>query len=211
MSRPILTKKSIIYFVVAFVALSVIAGYYLGYGRIARKVSNELRGVALDWSDREKAYPDINIAELSATQKQIVALTKQEFLAQPSGTKFSEGVDENWCADFVSWIMKESGKPLSNPNSGSWRIPGTYTLQEYYMAEDRFRAADSGYTPTLGDVAIYRGSPVFGDHTNIVLSSDDGTLTTVGGNEGDRVRIYKNTKKDYQGLIGYGVLEDKSE
>lgn len=167
-----------------------------------------MRGQLLDMSDREKSYPRIDTADLSDTQKKIATLTKQEYLAQSSGTKFSEGIDEAWCADFVSWIMKESGQPLANPNSGSWRIPGTFTLYDYYIAADRFEAVDSGYEPKLGDVAIYRGSPVFGDHTNIVLANENGVLTTVGGNEGDRIRIYINTEKKYTGLLGYGVLEE---
>lgn len=68
---------------------------------------------------------------------------------------------EPWCADFVSWVYKEAGHPLKNPNSGSWRIPGTYTLREYYEAQGAFRPADSGYEPQLGDVAIYEDSPGF--------------------------------------------------
>lgn len=204
-------KKYIALFAFGILAVGAVAGYVVGYDRIAYKLSSLVRAQALDWSDREKAYPEIATAELSATQKQIVALTKAEFLAQPPGTKFSEDVSEPWCADFVSWVMKEVGQPLSNPNSGSWRIPGTFTLHDYYVAAGRFKAADSGYQPNLGDVAIYRGSPVFGDHTNIVLSSENGVLTTVGGNEGDRIRIYKNAKQEYRGLLGYGVLEESDE
>lgn len=186
-------------------------GYYIGYERVGYKARSIVRGQLLDMSDREKSFPKIDTAGLSDTQQKIIALAKQEYLAQPKGTKFSEGIDEAWCADFVSWIMKEAGQPLENPNSGSWRIPGTFTLHDYYVTEGRFKPADSGYEPKLGDVAIYRSSPVFGDHTNIVLARNNGVLTTVGGNEGDRIRVYVNTQKEYNGLLGYGVAEDENE
>ena len=54
-------------------------------------------------------------------------------------------------------------------------------------------------------MAIYRNSPVFGDHTNIVLKNDNGVLTTGGGNEANRIRVFVNRDKQYDGLLGYGV------
>lgn len=154
-----------------------------------------------------EAFPGIDAAGLSQTQSDIVELTKREFEAQPPSTKYSEGVTEPWCADFVSWIYKEAGHPLKNPTSGSWRIPGTYTLREYYESQGDFRPAESGYEPQLGDVAIYEDSPVFGDHTNIVLSVKNEVITTVGGNENGVIRVYENTERNYEGLLGYGVMD----
>jgi hypothetical protein len=193
-----------------FVVAGVIAGHYIGYDRIARKLGIGSEAAVVEWRAGEEDFPTIDTAGFTATQQQLLVLTQQEFLAQPAGTRYSEGASEAWCANFVSWVMKEAGEPLENPHSGSWRIPGTFTLKEYYESQDRFRSIDSGYEPKLGDVAVYRRSPVFGDHANIVLISDGGVLTTVGGNEGDRVRIYKNTEKNYQGLLGYGVLHGQT-
>lgn len=155
----------------------------------------------------EASFPDVDTVQLSTVRQKVIATARQEHAAQPTATKYSEGVQEAWCADFVSWVMREAGAPLKNPNSGSWRIPGTYTLKDYYESVGKFRSADSGYTPQPGDIAIYRGSPKFGDHTNIVLSIDDGILTTVGGNENGKIRVYKNVDKNYTGLLGYGVTE----
>lgn len=94
--------------------------------------------------------------------------------------------------------------------SAYWRlrIPGTFTLREYYEANGRFKPANSGYQPLPGDAAIYRNSPVFGDHANIVLKNDNGVLTTVGGNEANRIRVFVNHNKQYDGLLGYGVPTD---
>lgn len=157
------------------------------------------------------AFPSIDTTGLSQTQSDIVELTKTEFEAQPPGTKYSEGITEPWCADFVSWIYKEAGHPLKNPNSGSWRIPGTYTLREYYEARGDFRPVDSGYEPQLGDVAIYEDSPVFGDHTNIVLTVNNEVITSIGGNENGVIRVYENTERNYEGLLGYGVMNSSAD
>ncbi len=169
-----------------------------------RRVEGGFTAITVDRSHGEEVFPEIPTT-ISPLRQKILGLARQEFEARSPGTKFSEGVVEPWCADFVSWILREAGQPLKNPHSGSWRIPGTFTLREYYESVGRFRAAGSGYTPQPGDVAIYRESPVFGDHTNIVISYDDGVITTVGGNEMNRIRVFVSRDKNYQGLLGYGV------
>ncbi|GEE01665.1 hypothetical protein nbrc107696_21110 [Gordonia spumicola] len=160
------------------------------------------------WLDsRNRDYPSIDTARLTPLQARIVDVTRAEFGAQPPGTKYSEGVDEQWCADFVSWVMRASGRRFSNPNSGSWRIPGVYTLTEYFQSIDEFEAAGSGYTPKLGDVMLYDHDSPFRQHTNIVLTVDaDRVVTTVGGNEwGGHVKISRFDLDD-RGLVGIGVL-----
>ena len=176
--------------------------------KIANKLSSFINSVRLDRSPGESAFPDIDTANLSPTRQKIISLAKTEFKAQSAGAKFSQGAEEAWCANFVSWIMHQAGAPLKNPHTGGWRIPGTFILREYYEATGRFKSANSGYQPLPGDVAIYRNSPVFGDHTNIVLKNDNGALTTVGGNEANRIRVFINHDKRYDGLLGYGVPTD---
>ena len=173
--------------------------------KIADKLSSLINSTRLDRSSGEAAFPNIDMANLSPTRQKIISLAKTEFKAQSAGAKFSQGAKEAWCANFVSWIMHQAGAPLKNPHTGGWRIPGTFTLREYYEATGRFKPANSDYQPLPGDVAIYRNSPVFGDHTNIVLKNDNGVLTTVGGNEMNRIRVFTNRDKQYDGLLGYGV------
>ena len=173
--------------------------------KIADKLLSPANSVRLDRSRGEATFPDVATANLSPTRQKIINLAKTEFEAQSAGTKFSKGAEEPWCANFVSYIMNQAGAPLKNPHTGGWRIPGTFTLREYYEANGRFKPANSGYQPLPGDVAIYRNSPVFGDHTNIVLKNDNGVLTTVGGNEANRIRVFVNRDKQYDGLLGYGV------
>ena len=176
--------------------------------KIADKLLSPANSVRLDRSRGEATFPDIATTNLSPTRQKIISLAKTEFKAQPAGAKFSQGAEEAWYANFVSWIMYQAGAPLKNPHTGGWRIPGTFTLREYYEANGRFKPANSGYQPLPGDAAIYRNSPVFGDHTNIVLKNDNGVLTTVGGNEANRIRVFVNHDKQYDGLLGYGVPTD---
>ena len=173
--------------------------------KIADKPSSLINSVHLDRSPGEAAFPDIDTASLSPTRQKIISLAKTEFKTQSAGAKFSQGAKEAWCANFVSYIMNQAGAPLKNSHTGGWRIPGTFTLREYYEATGRFKSDNSDYQPLPGDAAIYRNSPVFGDHTNIVLKNDNGALTTVGGNEANRIRVFVNNDKQYDGLLGYGV------
>jgi hypothetical protein len=151
-------------------------------------------------------FPDIDSTSLTEEQGRILSLLEQEYDLQPSGTKYSEGVEEAWCADFVSWIYNEADIPLENPYSGSWRIPGTYTLREYYDSKEKFKAADSGYTPKVGDIMFYDNPSPFGQHTNFVIANEDGVITTVGGNEPGGIRVVKHTTPDTVGFLGYGEL-----
>ena len=196
-------KSCIIFSVIALLLIVPIA--VITQPKIADKLSSLVNSVRLDRSPGESAFPDIDTANLSPTRQKIISLAKTEFKAQSAGAKFSQGAEEAWCANFVSWIMHQAGASLKNPHTGGWRIPGTFTLHEYYETTGRFKSANSGYQPLPGDVAIYRNSPVFGDHTNIVLKNDNGALTTVGGNEANRIRVFVNHDKRYDGLLGYGV------
>jgi hypothetical protein len=191
--------------ILSVIALLLIVIAVITQPKIADKLSSLINSTRLDRSPGEAVFPDIDTANLSPTRQKIISLAKTEFKAQSAGTKFIQGAEEAWCANFVSWVMYQAGAPLKNPHTGGWRIPGTFTLHEYYEAASRFKPANSGYQPLPGDVAIYRNSLVFGDHTNIVLKNDNGVLTTVGGNEMNRIRVFTNRDKQYDGLLGYGV------
>ena len=113
--------------------------------KIANKLSSFINSVRLDrWSPGESDFPDIDTANLSPTRQKIISLAKTEFKAQSAGAKFSQGAEEAWCANFVSWIIHQAGTPLKNPHTGGWRIPGTFTLRKYYEATGRFKSANSG-------------------------------------------------------------------
>ncbi|WP_032403967.1 CHAP domain-containing protein [Rhodococcoides fascians] len=152
-----------------------------------------------------EAFPEVNTGELTADQARVVELLRTEHEQQRPGTFYAEGVDEAWCADFVSWIMKEADMPLSNPNSGSWRIPGVYTLQEYYQEQGRFEAV-GGYTPSVGDVVLYDNSSWIGQHTNVIVAVDGDEAITVGGNEAGKIRVHTLHYGSDSGVVGFGRL-----
>ncbi|MEU5405769.1 CHAP domain-containing protein [Nocardia asteroides] len=154
-----------------------------------------------DWGEQ---FPALDSEHLDEQQIALVDVLRQEFEHPGDGKKYAEGVEEAWCADFVSWTMRAAGRPLANPNSGSWRIPGVYTLQEYYQSVGRFTPGSVGYRPRMGDVVLYGPSSPLGQHTNIVLKADGDTITTIGGNEMGSVRVRTITPADTPDLVGYG-------
>ncbi|WP_037202990.1 MULTISPECIES: CHAP domain-containing protein [Rhodococcus] len=158
----------------------------------------------LPWDTAE--FPAVDTSALSPQQARIVGLLEAEHDRQRPGTFYAEGVEEPWCADFVSWIMREAGLPLANPNSGHWRIPGVYTLQEYYESQSRFEEVGGGYRPTVGDVVLYDNSSWVGQHTNVVVAVDGDTATTVGGNEFGRIRVHTVDWTSDSAVVGFGRL-----
>lgn len=162
--------------------------------------NNALAGDTLD------SFPTVDHTPLTESQSALVAALEQEWKSGDSGTKYAEGIEESWCADFVSWNMNKIGLPYSNPNSGSWRIPGVYTLQEYYESVGAFVAFDEVYEPKVGDTILYDGSSPFGQHVNIVLRNDAGVVTTVGGNENNGVMLHRFDPADIDGVVGFGAF-----
>ncbi|MGB6072590.1 MAG: CHAP domain-containing protein [Rhodococcus sp. (in: high G+C Gram-positive bacteria)] len=153
-----------------------------------------------------EAFPEVNAGELTTDQARVVELLRTEHELQRPGTFYAEGIDEAWCADFVSWIMKEAGLPLSNPNSGSWRIPGVYTLQEYYQEQGRYEAVGD-YTPSVGDVVLYDNTSWDGQHTNVIVAVEGDEAITVGGNEAGKVRVHTLHYASDSGVVGFGRLQ----
>lgn len=197
-------KRRIIIVSAIIVALLVIGGGVL-FARSRFNIVPEL--VASHTSSMKVvSFPEIATDQLSPQQQKVVEILKQEYKAQPAGTKYSQGNNEPWCADFVSWVFNQAGVPLENPNNGYWRIPGTYTLREYYQSQNRFKAADSGYNPKVGDIMLYDNPSPFGQHTNIVIKNANGIVTTIGGNEPGGIRIVQHEAKEAAGFIGYGVF-----
>ena len=155
-------------------------------------------------AERSGNIPDYSA--LSKTRRDILAVVEQEFNKPGDMLRYSDGVKEPWCADFVSWIYLDADHPFENPNSGSWRIPGTHTLQEYFKKNDRWHVYDSEL-PQPGDVVIYRHG-IFGEHTNIVVATDYDEILTVGGNENGKIMMHRISYSDTRyGIIGYGIAD----
>ena len=205
-------RNILIVTIVALVGTGLILAVVMNQRMVRRKVESVVAHIG---GIEHAAFPVIDESSLSDTQKKIINISRQEYDKKPMSyddnvLKYSNGVVEPWCADYVSWVMREAGRPFVNPNSGGWRIPGVLTLREYYKATNRFKDARE-YTPKTGDVAIYVNTTSFNtsrQHTSIVLKVDGDKVTTIGGNERGRLRVTTQTLTyGTKGLVGYGTLQ----
>lgn len=161
-------------------------------------------------------FPVIEATGFSDTQKRVLALVQQEYRKNPTGydktvMKYTEGFEESWCGDFISWVFNQAGSPFVHPETKYWRIPGVQTLIAYYRQEGSYHEIGDGYIPQMGDVAFYLGETPDGgssEHVAMVLEVRGDEVVTIGGNEGDdgvlRVRYDKLTAGT-KGLVAIGA------
>lgn len=154
---------------------------------------------------KPRVFPAVSTTGLDPSRVRIIENLRQEFADNRPGTAFSEGVEEPWCADFVSTVLRDSGLPLRNPNSGTWRIPGVYTLTEYFQKAGKLESA-TAYRPVPGDVVLYAPEhPKMRQHTNFVVAVSGDEVTTVGGNQEGGISAWTYRLGETFGLVGYGV------
>jgi hypothetical protein len=80
-------------------------------------------------------------------------------------TSYTDGTpSEEWCADFVSYVYKESGYPFTNGSADGWDEDDANQIQ--YMGFTVHQAGD-GYAPKPGDVAFFNYP---GGHVEVVVS-----------------------------------------
>lgn len=92
------------------------------------------------------------------------------------------GLNDEWCAMFVCYVCNQAGVATSI-------VPKTASVQALYdfaRNNRRFKAKNSGYIPKSGDIMIQKSNGA--SHTGIVISSSDGTFTTIEGNSGNAVK-----------------------
>lgn len=150
-----------------------------------------------------QTFPATDTSGLSPVRARIVDVVHAEYDRNAPGTVYSDGVDESWCADFVSTVMRKADVPFDNPNSGSWRIPGVATLTDYLHSSGRWRAAS--HLPEPGDIVLYDAPSHFRQHTNIVVATDGTAVTTVGGAEAQGITVAHFDLRTVEGVQGYGV------
>ena len=90
------------------------------------------------------------------------------------------GMDDNWCAMFVSYCADQCGfldKGIM-PKTASVAVS-----KQWYIDKEEYHSADSGYIPKAGDVIIFGNGM---SHTGIVTDYDEETktITTIEGNTG---------------------------
>lgn len=130
------------------------------------------------------AKPTSTLATCSGSSRDlIVCYAEKEWVRWHSGTvshsdllnKYTDGeAYEAWCADFVSYIYKEAGRPFTQAYD-SWDENDANNIQNYGFT---LHQASSGYVPKPGDVAYF---DYVGGHVEIVISGGK-TPTFIYGN-----------------------------
>lgn len=141
-------------------------------------------------------------AILQIAQQELAAGANE---ADGSYHKYTMGRSEAWCADFVSWVLKEAGVPFTGGNEG-WNIPSVNGVQQFLQANNEWHPKGQGYEPQPGDIVVYNeGRDPYKSHVNFVLSVDGGgKFTTIGGNEGNKVSKNSHSSFDADYITGYG-------
>ena len=142
----------------------------------------------------------------------IVEVAKRELAAHgnqcPTGSecmlRYSDGANEAWCADFVSWVLKEAGSPYTGGTSGGWRQPGVSGSRAWFEKNGEFHLK-AGYTPKPGDIQINQeGDPTYPDHVAIVVAVNGNMATIIGGNDGSNLKQSEQAI-DAPWVTGYGT------
>lgn len=146
------------------------------------------------------------------TATKIVTIAMQELAAGASEAnggylKYTDGRNENWCADFASWVLNQAGVPFTGGQSGGWRIAAVDGVQAWFQQQGKFRAARAGYIPKPGDIAIFnQGLSPYPSHVAIVISVSGTSMTVIGGNQSNKITqvVHKNIDASY--VSGYGAV-----
>ena len=119
--------------------------------------------------------------------------------------KYTDGISEPWCADFLSWVFKESGKPFTGGASGGWRIAAAAGVMDWFKANgtwiDNTAANRQSGPPKPGDVIYYNHG-----HANMVVSLTGTSVKTVGGNQSNMVSSYDKDLADPD-IAGWGRMK----
>ena len=94
------------------------------------------------------------------------------------------GLQDMWCAMFVSWCANTAGIPSSVVPYHSFTVSGLNTFQSRGRAYSRAQVAAGTYTPQKGDIIYFKSSrnsnPT--NHVGIVTSYVGSTVYTIEGN-----------------------------
>lgn len=151
----------------------------------------------------------------------IVAVAMQEVEDSDNnigGGKYKQwyGMNDNWCAMFVSWCADQCGYIEEGIMP---RTASVAAMKKWYMDKNLYHTQESGYEPKPGDIIIFGNGK---SHTGIVIAYDEDAkeLTTIEGNtgtshtdpyhKGSRVKR-KSYPLNYAYIAGYGTPEYPAE
>lgn len=120
-------------------------------------------------------------------------------------TNYTDGTPyEEWCADFISYVYKESGHAFTNGSADGWDENDSNQIQNMGFT---MHPVGSGYVPRAGDVAFFNYP---GGHVEIVVSGgakptfiygDSATVDPTTGN--GQMKANTITSDDQMGQVVY--------
>lgn len=129
---------------------------------------------------------------------------------------YTQGVNKQWCAMFVSWIFNEAETPLSRSKE-NWRISKARNIASYLESNGNWHSKEEiiskDLNPKVGDVMVFYRGNFEGNlgHADIVVEvneSKPGYASLIGGNLDDKVTLRKDFYyKDHFGLLGFGNID----
>ena len=130
--------------------------------------------------------------------------------APPWGLRHYVWRGEQWCTDFVSWVYRAAGIPLTGGSHGGWMIGNNLALREWFRRHDLWVDHESrawaSFEPRPGDYVRFHTQSGVG-HSGIVRRAEGDTLYTVEGNVGNRVRLRRfRSFRDDRRIDGIGML-----
>ncbi len=117
----------------------------------------------------------------------------QDLTGYPGKLSSYLSAGEAWCSEFVSWVYKAAGYPLSGGSQGGWMIKDSVSLRTWFQKQSEWVAKGSAswstFTPEPGDFIRYNNSS--GGHSGMVREVSGTTLLTVEGNVNNKVMLLK--------------------
>ncbi|MEM9192745.1 MAG: CHAP domain-containing protein [Myxococcota bacterium] len=113
-----------------------------------------------------------------------------------------------WCTDFVVWVYRAAGVPLSGGGAGGWHITGNFALKHWFQRHDLWVDRDDAdfaeFEPQPGDFVRFHTPR--GGHSAIVRSVEGDVLYTIEGNVESRVRFGRHEGfRSLPDLDGFGL------
>jgi hypothetical protein len=117
---------------------------------------------------------------------------------------------ELWCTDFVSWVYRSAGYPLTGGYDGGWLIKNNRAMRTWFDRRGRYVENGSiawmDFEPRPGDY-IRLHTPSGHGHSGIVRYVAGETLYTIEGNVGNHVRPRRHARfRESVRIDGIGAL-----
>lgn len=117
--------------------------------------------------------------------------------------------DALWCSDFVSWVYRVAGTPLTGGYEGGWLVTNNNAMRGWYERSRRWVPASSPrfqtFEPQPGDYV--RIETATWGHSALVERVEGTTLHIIEGNAQGRVRAnrYPNFRR-HPKVGGFGIM-----